>query len=190
MKSLKFLFLVLIVGCSKKQGDDSISLSKPKDTKLKTNPVEYALADSLALMHIKNQFYKDKTGVLFEKTFAQKEVNGKLQDVEYFNAVISQDIDAYSFEQIGDSWYAKDKNNVYYYRPTSGGMQISKIENADVNSFQVLNKHYRYAIDKNKFYQDASSINAFAPKSTTQIKDQQGKILALKSPDQYLVLEK
>ncbi|MEI9956710.1 MAG: DKNYY domain-containing protein [Ferruginibacter sp.] len=58
-----------------------------------------------------------------------------LVDVTYFNGYFSQEVDPLTFEPL-DGWYAKDKNYVYYYRPVSGGMQISKIDTADSKTFK------------------------------------------------------
>ncbi|MDI9309306.1 MAG: DKNYY domain-containing protein [Limnohabitans sp.] len=137
--------------------------------------VQFELKDSLKLKHIKNQFYKSTTGHLYQKTVAQREVNGHLADVIYFNGYFSQEIDPLSFEEL-DGWYAKDLNNVYYYRPTSGGMLIVKLEKADVKSFKILDGHYKYASDKNNFYNETEIIEGFKPNQTILTLDKKKRV--------------
>lgn len=118
-----------------------LSCNSPNDTSQKPATVQVdkrridtliqlELADSSKLIHIKGLFYKNQTGHLYHRTFANREINDSLVFVEYFNGQLPQDIDPLSFA-VFDGWFAKDKNSVYYYRPTSGGMLISKMEKAD-----------------------------------------------------------
>lgn len=130
------------------------------NSKLCNCSAEYELKDSLKLTNIKDQFYRSKTGHLYEKTIGQKEVNGHLTDYEYFNGYFSQEVDPVSFKSL-NGWYGKDKNYVYYYRPVSGGMQISKIDSADTKTFHLLTGHYKYAMDKNFFYDETEIIDGF-----------------------------
>lgn len=141
---------------------------------------QFEIQDSLKLKHIKNQFYKSKTGHLYEKTFAQREVNGHLADYVYFNGYFSQEVDPLTFVEL-DGWYAKDKSNVYYYSPTSGGMQISKLEKADTKTFKILKGHYRYASDKNYFYDETEIIKGYKPSNTTFIFDKKNRITEMNS---------
>jgi hypothetical protein len=142
-------------------------------------PNQFELADSQRLTHIKNVFYKNKTGHLYERTIADKLVNNDLVDHEYFNGHFSQEVDPLTFRPL-DGWYAVDKRYVYYYRPVSGGMLISKIDEADVKTFKTLDKyHYRYAKDKIHFYQDAHIIENYYPQTTTYQRDERGKIVSL-----------
>jgi DKNYY family len=142
-------------------------------------PSQFELADSQQLTHIKNIFYKSKTGHLYERTIADKLVNNDLVDHEYFNGHFSQEVDPLTFRPL-DGWYAVDKRYVYYYRPVSGGMLISKIDEADVKTFKTLDKyHYRYAKDKIHFYQDAHIIENYYPQTTTYQRDERGKIVSL-----------
>lgn len=138
---------------------------------------EYEFKDSLYLKHIKTQFYKSKTGHIYEKTIAIKEVLGQdtLVDVIYFNGTVSQDVDPITFEPL-EGWYAKDKNNVYYYRPVSGGMILLKIEKADTKTFQILKGHYRYGQDKNNFYDETEIIKNFLPNKTTLKRDNKDRV--------------
>lgn len=139
---------------------------------------EFALNDSLKLNHIINQFYKSETGHLYEKTTAQREVDGHLTDVIYFNGSFSQEVDPLSFEQL-NGWYAKDKNNIYYYRPTSGGMQIIKLKKADVKTFKILDGHYKYASDKNYFYDQTEIIEGYKPSQTIFTFDGKKRIIEM-----------
>ena len=149
-------------------------------SKLCKCPAEYELKDSVKLTHIKDQFYKSKTGHLYEKTITTKEVNGQdtLVDVTYFNGYFSQEVDPLTFEPL-DGWYAKDKKNVYYYRPVSGGMQISKIDTADCKTFKLLAGHYKYAMDKNFFYDETQIIKGFIPNKTNLKLDNKGRVIEM-----------
>lgn len=140
-------------------------------------PLQFELNDSSKLTHIKDLFYKSKTGHLYEKTWADRQLKGQdtLSSVLYFNGYISQEIDPSTFEPL-DGWYAKDKNYVYYYRPVSGGMQISKIDTADARTFKLLPGHYKYAMDKNFFYDETEIIEGFLPASTKQELDTKGRL--------------
>jgi hypothetical protein len=143
-------------------------------------PVQFELADSQQLTHIKHVFYKSKTGHLYERTMGATEINDHLVDYEYFNGQIQQEVDPLTFRPLEGSWYAIDKQNVYYYRPVSGGMRIYKIDGADVKTFKTLDKHhYRYAKDKYHFYQDFNIIENYYPKSTVFQRDERGKTISL-----------
>jgi len=136
--------------------------------------------DSSKLTHIKNQFYKDQLGQLFERTVAGREVAGvdTLVSIEYFNGEIPQDIDPLTFEPLG-GWYAKDKKNVYFYRPFLWGQQILNIDKADVKTFEVLKGNYKYAKDKNHFYEDSGIIEGFVPSKSKLHEDKSGKIIRI-----------
>ena len=136
------------------------------------------LQDSFMLKHIQGQFYKSKAGQLFERTIGQKEISGHLTDIEYFNGYISQQVDPLTFEPL-DGWYAKDKNFVYYYKPFSGGMQISKIDTADTKTFKLLAGHYKYALDKNFFYDEPEIIEGFIPGKTNLKLNIKGKVIEM-----------
>lgn len=141
-------------------------------------PAQFELKDSLQLTHIKGQFYKSNTGHLYERTVGVKERNGHLTDHEYFNGYFSQEVDPLSFKPL-DGWYAKDKNYVYYYRPVSGGMQISKIDTADNKTFKLLAGHYKYAMDKNFFYDEPQIIDGFIPSKTNLKLDSKGRVIEM-----------
>jgi hypothetical protein len=143
-------------------------------------PKQFDLNDSSKLDHIKDQFYKSATGHLYEKTWSQQQL--KRQDtlswVLYFNGYISQEVDPLTFETF-DGWYAKDHNNIYYYRPMSGGMQLSKIDTADTMTFKLLAGHYKYAMDKNFFYDELQIIEGFIPSKTKLKLDNKERVIEM-----------
>jgi hypothetical protein len=141
-------------------------------------PVQFELADSQQLTHIKHGFYKSKTGHLYNKTTGHKEINDDLVAFDYFNGHFSQEVDPLTFREL-DGWYAVDKHNVYYYRAVSGGMQIFKMDEADVKTFKILKGHYCYAQDKNHFYDRTSIIENYNPQTTTCQRDERGKPISL-----------
>ncbi len=139
--------------------------------------VEYELKDSIELIHIKKQFYRSNSGHLYEKTDGTKD--GKNYFI-YFAGCISQEIDPTSFVEL-DGWYAKDKRNVYYFRPVSGGMQISKLEKADTKTFKILKGEYKYGIDKNHLFNETDIIENINVNKIKFLKDKKGKIIKIKS---------
>jgi hypothetical protein len=139
---------------------------------------QFELKDSLKLIHVKDQFYKSATGHLYERTVGLQEINGHLTDHEYFNGHFSQEVDPLTFEPL-DGWYAKDKNYVYYYRPVSGGMQISKMDEADTKTFKLLAGHYKYAMDKKFYYDEPQIIKGFLPSKTKQKIDIKGRVIEM-----------
>jgi hypothetical protein len=147
-------------------------------TKICKCPAQFELTDSSLLTHIKDRFYESQTGHLYEKTIALRKVNGRLTEIEYFNGYFCQEVDPQTFTPLG-GWYAKDKNNVYYYRPVSGGMQISKVDGADNKTFKLLQGHYKYAMDKNFFYDDTQIIEGFSPAITKQVLNNKGEVTTI-----------
>ena len=143
---------------------------------------EFELKHSFKLEKIKDQFYKSKTGHLYEKTWSQQELEGQdtLSWVLYFNGVFSQEVDPITFEAL-NGWYAKDKNNIYYYRPVSGGMQISKLEKADTKTFEILQGHYKYGVDKNHFYDATEIIENYVPSRTKLTFDHKKRVVKMTS---------
>ena len=142
---------------------------------------QFELKDSLKLEHIKGQFYRSQTGHLYEKTWSLQTLKGQdtLVDVLYFNGDFSQEVDPLTFRAL-DGWYAKDKNFIYYYRPVSGGMQIYKIDKADSKTFEILKGHYRYAKDRNHFYEDENIIENFVPQETKLYMDKKNRIIKMR----------
>ncbi len=173
-----------MTNCNEQRQDNNPKSEQQKDNNPKTEEItrndlaQLELKDSSLLTHIKGQFYKSKPGQLFERTFGQKEIDGHLTDFEYFNGYISQEVDPLTFEPL-DGWYAKDKNYVYYYRPVSGGMQFSKIDTADSKTFKLLAGHYKYAVDKNFFYDELEIIEGFVPNKTNLKFDNKGRAIEM-----------
>lgn len=143
-------------------------------------PLQFELSDSSQLIHIKNEFYRNNTGYLYQRTFADREIKGKLTSIEYFALLEEQDLDPLTFSEL-DGWFAKDKKSVYYYRPTSGGMLISRMEECDVKTFKVLQGHYLYASDKNYVYEENLILENLNPDSLVIIRNKEGRIICLKN---------
>lgn len=176
-----FLFCFLTV-CN---GQTKTAQSKTKhcvysenNSKICKCPAQFELKDSSQLTHIKDQFYKSKTGHLYEKTIGMREIKNKLTEVVYFNGYFSQEIDPVTFTPL-DGWYAKDKNYVYIYRPVSGGMHLSKIDNADTKTFKLLPGHYKYAKDKKFFYEEGEVIAGFSPSKTSLKLDKKKRVIEM-----------
>jgi hypothetical protein len=143
-------------------------------------PIQFGLKDSSKLMHVKDQFYKSATGHLYEKTWSNRQLQGQdtLSSVLYFNGYISQEVDPLTFGPLA-GWYAKDKSYVYYYRPASGGMQLSKIDKADTKTFRLLEGHYKYGMDKNFFYDESQIIAGFITGKTNLKSDNKGRVIEM-----------
>ena len=142
---------------------------------------QYDLDDSSKLTLIKDLFYKSNSGHLYQRTIAQiinYDHPDSLMWKEYFNGTIPQDLDPKTFEQL-DGWYAKDKNFIYFYRPVSGGMLISKIDTADTKTFRLLAGHYKYAMDKNIFYDESQIIEGFIPSKSKLKLDNKGRVVEM-----------
>jgi hypothetical protein len=58
-------------------------------------------------------------------------------------------------------------------------MHISNIENADVNTFAILKGHYKYASDKNHFYNESEIIEGFIPSKTILMLDGEQHIIEI-----------
>jgi hypothetical protein len=186
---LTIIFLVTFFSCnSRRKGYEISDTNKPKqsnniihcvdaddESKNCNCPAQFNLSDSNQLTHIKNEFYKSNIGHLYERTIGVKEVNGHLTDYEYFNGHFSQEVDPLSFEAL-EGWYARDKNYVYYYRPASSGMQISRIDTADTQTFKLLAGHYKYGVDKNFFYDEPEIIQGFLQSKSKLKFDNKGRV--------------
>jgi hypothetical protein len=182
------LFLTTLISCSSSLNEKHQPQSSNSDNRKIDTLLELELADSFKLTHIYRQFYKGASGHIYERTFADREINGidSLVSVEYFNGLLPQDIDPLTFQEL-DGWFAKDKNFAYYYRPTSGGMLIEKLDSADAKTFKVLQGHYKYAIDKNYVFEESSTIKDLNPKTLKILRDNKGKIVKLRSGNKVFV---
>lgn len=58
-------------------------------------------------------------------------------------------------------------------------MQIIKIVSADTKTFQLLAGHYKYAQDKNFFYEDADIIEGFIPGKTILKFDNKKRVIQM-----------
>lgn len=105
--------------------------------------------------HLKYSFYQDKKGNLFEKknlAIESLDDEGKyfydstMYFGEYPNRIaLKMVVDIKTFEELEDSPFSRDKNNVYYVQATSSGHKRFIIENANPASFMHLN--YRWGKD-------------------------------------------
>ncbi|MGY3087610.1 hypothetical protein ACVWYF_000636 [Hymenobacter sp. UYAg731] len=151
-------------------------LDKPHETE---QALQRDLADSSKLIKIGGQFYKNRAGHLYERTFAQRDADGPESFFEYFNGKIPQNIDPLTFCAL-DGWYAKDKCFAYYYRPTSGGMLCIKMDKADVKTFKIFQGHYQYAVDKKHMFKDGEILENMKPGKARVITDKTGEIISVK----------
>ncbi|WP_426493238.1 hypothetical protein [Hymenobacter sp. 102] len=165
-----------LLACNEQRHEDILKYKKHK----KGYVVQFELEDSASLVHINNQFYRSEDGHLFEKTIADRESNGNngIVEVIYFNGNLPQDIDPITFEQL-NGWYARDKHAVYYYRPTSGGMLCIKMTKADRASFRLLQGHYKYAVDRNNFYNESDMIIGFMPDKTRLLLNNKHQVITM-----------
>jgi hypothetical protein len=174
-------FIFGVISCSGPQGQIEIK-DAPDQQELRNEIAQLELKDSSQLIRVKGPYYRDRSGQLFERTFADREVKGSdtLVAVEYFNGKIPQEIDPLTFEQL-DGWYAKDKNHVYYYRPTSGGMLCAIIEEADAETFKMLDGQYLYAVDSDHVYKETQILENIVPAQMIIKKGDKGNILSITS---------
>ncbi|MGC4104385.1 MAG: DKNYY domain-containing protein [Ferruginibacter sp.] len=177
---MSFLLILVVTGTGcKEQKQNNGAEKAPADT---TALAQLELKDSALLTHIKGQFYKSRSGQLFEKTFADRDVKGVCTLVveQYFNGKLPQEIDPVSFEQL-DGWFAKDKNFAYYYRPTSGGMLCVKLDSADSKTFQLISGQYLYAVDNKHVFKEMDILDNIDPQKMKITKDKEGKITTIQS---------
>jgi len=154
----------------------------------KKQVAQLALKDSSSLVHIRGSFYKSSTGQLFERTMATTSSDDSLILLEYFNGKLPQELDPMTFEKM-NGWYARDKNVVYYYRPTSGGMLITPVLGADAPSFTVLSGHYLYAVDNSHVFTGTQILQGLQPGKLNITRDSSGMIRKLMSDTTSYVVE-
>jgi DKNYY family len=182
--SILLCFSVLI-NC-KNSSLDKYSINNERHPTSCTCPLQFELADSSKLKHLKGLFYKSEAGQLYNKTLGHREIKGHLQDHIYFNGYFPQEVDPFTFK-ILNGWYAKDKNYVYYYRPTNGGMQISKIDEADSKTFEVLKGHNKYAEDEKYYFEHNALI--FEKEKSEIFRNKNGIIFKLKNGNKVFEFE-
>lgn len=127
-------------------------------------------SDSGRYIHVKEQFYIDSNGELYEK----KRVMGDSScfcdfeviydkvfriwtDDSSYTVPLKSIVDVNSFVWLDPTEYSKDKNRVYYFHGNSDGGTRHIVEGADPRSFKGLCE-YRWGIDKKHVYYKGSSI--------------------------------
>jgi len=146
-----------------------------KTTAARKEVAELQLKDSAKLVHVKNQFYRSHSGQLFQLTEAAHDVPGSdtLVNFKYFDGTLPQGIDPLTFKML-DGWYAKDRNFVYSYRPTSGGMYCFKIDSADYKTFKMLKGETFLAADKKHLYNQGGLVDSINPANMKIKRDKHG----------------
>jgi len=64
-----------------------------------------------------------------------------------------------TFKILYNSYYAKDRKNVYYLQCGRGICLADNLESADPATFEVFKEDIRYAMDKDNFYFDGTIFN-------------------------------
>jgi len=126
-----------------------------KTTAARKEVAELQLKDSAKLVHVKNQFYRSHSGQLFQLTEAAHDVPGSDTLVNF-------------------KYYAKDRNFVYSYRPTSGGMYCFKIDSADYKTFKMLKGETFLAADKKHLYNQGGLVDSINPANMKIKRDKHG----------------
>ena len=96
------------------------------------------------------------------------------------------DVDAESFEMMGDTDYFRDKNNVFvvkYSNYLSDEQGFVKLKNIDRNSFTALNREI--GKDKNGVYYIGEKINEIAPNNVRVIEEMGQANYILQSENDY-----
>lgn len=95
--------------------------------------------ESFKILDEHAHYFKDKNNVYYKGLHSIEEI---------------KNVDLKSFEVLGKS-YSKDKNSIYY--------ETSKLENADIDSFEVFDKYsnYYYAKDKDSCYRNGEIVKMF-----------------------------
>jgi len=135
-----------------------------------------ALKDSAKLVHIKNQFYRNKNGVLFDKMDAPKNPIDIDAGVVTFFERTDQNIDPITFEIIDDSWYARDKNHIYYYKPSDSGMSCETMEKANVKYFKLLGNSGDIGADNRHVFNNGNLMEHLDPLKMRIITDKDGTL--------------
>jgi len=97
-----------------------------------------------------------------------------------------KDVDAESFEMMGDTDYFRDKNNVFvvkYSNYLSDEQGFVKLKNIDRNSFTTLNREI--GKDKNGVYYIGEKINGIAPNNVRVIEEMGQDNYILQSENNY-----
>ena len=130
---LVFSQIVILQFCSFNIYSQNIENGRNND-----NPIHYPSKDSSKLIHVYKQFYKNENGHLYQLTsYCIGEHDTLPWKNSYFTQYLPQDLDPFSFREIG-LLFAKDNKFIYVCKPTTDGIIIYKIEDADVKSFKVI----------------------------------------------------
>jgi hypothetical protein len=174
------LFFLLSCNSDKNSNHKERNISISKNL-LPDTLSEIAITDSANhLVRVKGLFYKGRSGHLYLRTWYNKDVAGidTLVDGEYFNGTIPQDIDPYTFNQF--DLYAMDKRFAYFCQPTSGGLAISKIDNADITTFKAWGDPESIAADSKHVYIHGNLLKGIDPSKTQKIINKEGVITGLR----------
>lgn len=126
--------------------------------------------DSYNVTQIKSNIYSYKgklfmAGEYFDRTglYLHDSIN---------NILISNILDIKSYKEVHPYLLYKDKNNVYFFDKERGCIHCLKLLNVDANTFNVLDKDFEYASDKNKIFclRYGEEINTEFPKTFKVIK--------------------
>ena len=144
---------LLLVSCAEKPTSQPAAASR-----------EVAL-DRTRFQRVKYNFYRGKAGQLFEQK-QSVEGEGESFSTWYDSTVVlkkasgqvelplATTIDLATYQELGNSMFAKDKNRVYYYYSTCGGGFRVIVNGANPATFRA-SPDYQYGFDnKHGFYCD------------------------------------
>lgn len=140
-----------------------------------------ALKDSTKLVHVKNQFYRDKNGRLFDKMYAPKDpIDINAGAIEFFR-VTNQDIDPYTFKVIDDSWFAHDKKHVYNYRGNDSGIFCITMKDANVKYFKLMpgDDGGLYGMDNKHVFEESEVIAHIDPVHMQVVTNKEGHMVKI-----------
>jgi DKNYY family len=139
----------------------------------KLTPATFQPNDSLRYKQLKDQFYTDKFGKLFEQKEFARRGRGDFYDTQiYYDSVVlflngdssiekplSEIIDLETFTKLDNGTaFSKDKNYVYYsYFNTSGSRRII-VNGANPKTFKPLSD-YQYGMDDKHIFYQSKMIN-------------------------------
>lgn len=179
------ILLVLLCNCCNAQPNKNVADTSNKG--IESNPWPpgdrryIALKDSAKLVHIENQFYRNKAGTLFEKMGAPKNpIDPDADGMVFFFRITNQQIDPLTFDVIDGSWFARDKNFVYNYRANDSGMFCITMPEADVKYFKLLPGNTgMYGADRKHVFEEAEIIQHLNPLNMRVITNKEGYLLKI-----------
>ena len=142
---LASLPLLLLAGCTETPA------SKPAAAS------QIVVPDRLRLHHVKDDFYRDKAGQLFEQKRYFMETNPELlirydstltlhKAVGSVELPLATTIDLSTYQSLGNSMFSKDKNRVYYFYGNSDGGFRCIVNGANPATFHS-SPDYQYGFD-------------------------------------------